>query len=472
MGNQGQLITEDLPFARSLAAALGSGGYSVLLDGAPLDFIESLYHRYRHLASKPVYVLFSGGLDTSFLAHFLHIVIRAHVTAISVDVGGILHARSGTADRARVRADQLGVPYKRLDGRAFLLDPYLSCIRAEGQLFRGHHPASSLSRIAIVQSVLRFASTNPPVAVFHGSNGFQNNAFRFFNSFKHYGNASRYSFAIEAPHLDALFSRETAEYYLSAFGIPISRRDEGVYSQDDNIFGLEAEDATIALSSNAFNVEDTLLDCHPRIDSATRSLSIEFEDGAPAALETDERGWRTLGPLEILEELNSIGLQYRIGIHDYYEGRPIGIHAREIHISPGMTLLIRAHHLLKTVSLRPDLNRELERLSQLWSESVMASNLWTHPLRQEADEIFREYNKHINGTVSFRLGYQFIDLPRVHLKRNIGAGKGVSADQIASLYDHVHFGKEFAHRSNEGDAIRRVSAALDEIIRATYDYFA
>lgn len=438
--------------------------------------LSSLYDKYKPLRGRPVYVLFSGGLDTSFVVHFLQTFVEADVTAISVDVGSILPEESASAIYARTRAEQIQVPFRRLDGRPFLLEPFLSCLRAEGQLSHGHHPASSLSRVAIVQSALAFAKMDPPRAIFHGSNGVQNNAFRFFNLFEHCGTACNTHIDIEAPHLDTNYNRELAESYLAAMGL--SDRNEAPktnsYSIDDNVFGMEVEDGPLGIPSNVFDVE-SILAKQASINCATepRTLWIEFSEGIPIRIEFGGQAIRSLDPLGILKELNAIGLSYRVGIHDYYEGRPIGIQAREIHVAPGMTLLIKAHHILRTAVFRPDVNRELDRLSQLWSQLVILANLWPHDLRREADALFLKHNKRINGRVGFRLGHQFVDLPRLQLPDGaVPTATPASAEDVASLHDYINVSRRAASQTTDVKEIRATSSRIDELMLMNYDFLS
>jgi len=463
--DQESLVAGELDSTRGNGAIIDMAHYQ--------DVLAALASRYRNLQGKSLHLLFSGGLDTSFLAHFLTSVVGAKVTALRVDVGSAI----GRGDDGEIerRAAVLHVPLVRLDGRQYLEELLRSCISAEGQLFRGHHPASSLSRVAISRAVSDYSREHRPDAIMHGSNGYQNNAFRFFNGFARYGANEDHTISLLAPNLHAGFERGIAEHYLQTNGIePLRRHGPGTYSEDDNLFGLEMEDAGLAEPSHAFSVEEALLRHNvPHCGDIQQSVSIQFRDGLPVAFGSSKSDLHPVGALEILEELNRIGLQHRVGIYDYYEGRPTGAQAREVHIAPGMTILIRARHLLRTALSDAVLNRELERLSSLWSEMVIVTNLWTHPLRESADVLLRRYGNGLDGTVTLRLGRQFIDTPEVFVNRKSAQShsRRVTMEQVSSLYDRVHGVTPVRPTRSDFEDIREMATAIDDVIRATYEHF-
>lgn len=162
-------------------AAVAQPGNDIKLTYDDIAQLLPLYKKYKHLEGEKVIVMFSGGLDTSFTSHFLQHIIGAEVTTVTVDVGSV----TAPANMKEVAARSIELKVSQhltIDKREKLAELGFEAIQAEAKLGQeGHHPASSLSRVAICDGIVETAKKYGITAVFHGSNGSQNNPYRFHN---------------------------------------------------------------------------------------------------------------------------------------------------------------------------------------------------------------------------------------------------------------------------------------------------
>lgn len=365
-----------------------------------------LFDKYKHLEGQKALVLFSGGLDTSFITHFLTHIIGAKVTTLSADVGSVTSPvnREEVAERSR----EVGATeHVNVDCRDALAELGMAAMRAEAQLGNGygHPPASSLSRVVMCEAAVKTAKEKNIVALFHGSNGSQNNPYRFHSALKYYQQKEDYEIEECTPNLGATtVSRDREQTYLEAAGITIKAQSfEENVSHDRNLLGDEWEEARIANPDNIYDMRSETLGNIP-VPAEPQRLGIRFEKGTPVALKMPENeDFVPMTPRQIIETLNAAGLPYHIGMYDYSEGRPIGVRAREVHISPAMSILIKAHNWLKAYQFDDYTNAKLNALSQHWARWVMEKNLYVHPERRVMDSIFESFNADLNGEVTLTL---------------------------------------------------------------------
>jgi argininosuccinate synthase len=419
---------------------------------APTDELEKallpVFKEYRHLQDKNVAVLFSGGLDTSYIVHFLANVIGAKVTTIAANVGSTEPREISWDEQQqeiRKRALELGaIRHETPDCRKPLANLAMVAVKAEAALGGGfgHPPASSLSRTVISEAVIDYAVTHECNAIFHGSNGSQNNPYRFHYGLRHYAEkkgfallppgekAWRKNQLVEAtPNLDCPLTRDQEELYLKKFGVPIFKDPTaGNISTDENLCGNEREEAGISNPEQRYKV-------FKGEAKAEEDISVRFKHGVPVALKCGEEEWKNLPPLQMMEELNRIGYAHHIGEYDYAEARPNGLKVREIHVSPALTILNSAHSRLRSHIVAPEKDYIMRLLSQDWSTLVMECNLWTDPLREKLDKAFTQLNEPLTGEVSVALSQGRISAPSI--KAN-GIRKEGTTPPVNSLEVGLH----------------------------------
>lgn len=304
-------------------------------------------------------------------------------------------------------ADSLGASsHAEVDCRGYLSQLALNAINAEATLGTfGHHPASSLSRIAICEGAVRYAKEHDVAALVHGSNGSQNNSYRFMSALKHFGDLYGHDVEELSPNLGSTtVARDMEALHLTAMGMSLkSKSFERNISHDRNLLGDEWEEDFLANPANPYDVRSTAL-TDLEAPTAAKKISIRFRNGYPVAIKTDESGeFCSKDMVEILEDLNEIGLKYRVGIHDYPEHRPIGINAREVHISPAMDMIIRSREWLRSYVLDRKTNIAYDHLSKVWTDLILQQNHYLTQEREKIDSLLKTASHDITGDVSMVL---------------------------------------------------------------------
>lgn len=398
------------------------------------------FERYRQFEGEAVYVMFSGGIDTSFITHFLQHVIGAKVTTVTANLGSV--TEPANMQEVVERSNELGADaHEVIDLREKLAESGLDAIHASAKLGpEGHYPASSLSRAVICDGVVKLAKRNQIRAVFHGSNGSQNNPYRFEKGLTHYGVFHNYADLKECtPNLDnqqqSEAFRKIQKRYLIAAGIRTKSAEfETTVSHDRNLLGDEWEEAEIADPARKYDLREKIRSKYGGVfigvdrqalkenGSAEFSLmpenmaklaqlddplpiGIRFEKGRPVALRVGSGEWRNQTPLELFETLNQLGLERQIGIVRAPESRPSGINASEIHIAPAMHILHKAHnHLREYLGNRHEgVVTNLNQLSLEWSHWVMEQNSITEPFVQRMTTLFKKFDESLNAEVFLEL---------------------------------------------------------------------
>ncbi len=371
-----------------------------------LKAVFPFYQQHKDLKGKKVMVLFSGGLDTSFMTHILQNIIGAEIITFSANVGSVT-APVNMQEIAERSREVGATSHIEVDCREYLAELAFNAINAEATLGIsgvGHHPASSLSRVAICKGAIKYAKENQVDALLHGSNGSQNNPYRFMSALNYF--KELYGVDVEelSPNIGGTtVDREFEALYLRTMEIGLkSQAFEKDVSHDRNLCGDEWEEDFLANPKNTFDVREAALKSIP-IPPSNLRIGIKFKEGLPVALKIGDEEFTEKTPLEMLEELNAIGLQYRIGIYDYAESRPVGINAREVHISPAMDILIRTHNWLRAYQLDRSTNIIYDQLSRHQSDIIMQQNFHQSPEREHIDEALKKAAKNINGEVELTL---------------------------------------------------------------------
>lgn len=368
--------------------------------------ISRLREAYAHFRGKNVMVLFSGGLDTSFITHLLTHEIGAYVTTFSGVVGSVTKPKSMHEVIAR-SAEVGAIAHTEVDCQDALAALGVYAVQAEAQLGNGygHHPASSLSRVVIAQAAIRYARDHKIQGIFHGSNGSQNNPYRFHSAFETFQISEGYEVEECTPNLiDKGVPRDLQVLYLEENGIPLETVGfEKTVSHDRNLLGDEWEESDISNPEKIFDIRFSKALEDSALPDQSLRLGLRFKNGWVTELQIMGEAFKEMKSRDVFLTLNKLGLSYRLGIFDYPEGRPIGVRAREVHIAPAMHILIKARNWLKSYLLDDYTLAKLHNLSQHWSRLVMEKNLYCHPAREEIDRVFELFGRDINGDVFLTL---------------------------------------------------------------------
>lgn len=339
---------------------------------------------------KRILLLFSGGLDTSFLVKFFSLELKCEVITVSFNLSG------SKSNGLRKKALSLGAKeHIEMEATEEFLNEYcLFALKANARHNGAHPLSSSLSRPLMAKLAVKLACQLNCDAVMHGSSGWQNNPARFNNAFR----ALSKKVEVLTPILDLNIKREDEFEYLKFKGVVIEKKEDDLYSSDENIWSREIEDGN--LENHTFEVSNEVYKFTNSIEDSPNFpefVEIEFKHGTPVSLNGEK-----LPFIEIVKKLNQTGGLHGVGRFDFFEDRVSGVKMREIHESPAAHILILAHKDLENTLLPKRLLSVKNYVDQIWSETV-CFGFWYHPLKKALDAFIEKSNEKINGGVRVKL---------------------------------------------------------------------
>jgi argininosuccinate synthase len=340
-----------------------------------------------------VLLLYSGGLDTSVMLHWIQARYDAEVVTLTVNVG----QPGEDWDLVVGKARQLGaVDAIVADARAeFARDYVLPAIRANA-LYGGGYPLfTALSRPLIAKLAVEQARATGCDTIAHGCTGKGNDQVRI-----------EATVATLAPDLKVIapvrewqMGREEELAYARENGIPLKSGTEvSPYSIDDNLWGRSSEGREIEdLESPP---EDDVFQLVTRPEEAPDEavqLRVGFEAGCPVSLDGDR-----LELVELLERAGELGRRHGIGIVDHIEDRIVGLKVRDLYEVPAAAIILAAHSDLEKLVSTIHQNNFKRTLEDRWAYLCYAG-LWHEPLRSDLDAYMDSANRYVTGEVTVKL---------------------------------------------------------------------
>src|SRR5574341_1304415 len=279
-----------------------------------------------------VVLAYSGGLDTSVIIPWLKEHYGSKVIAVIVDVG---QPEDFPAVRQKALASGADAA-EIVDAKdEFVRDYCFPALRAnaiyEGQYLLG----TALARPVIAKAQVEVALAEGADALAHGCTGKGNDQVRFELTYK----ALAPHLKIIAPWREwSINSREDAIAYARTHKIPIEQSTANIYSRDRNIWHLSHEGGLLEDPAHAPDEAMWQWIVSPEKASAQPAdVEIGFEAGTPVSV-----NGKKLGPVALLDELNSLAAAHGVGRIDLVENRLVGIKSRGAYETPGGTLLVAA----------------------------------------------------------------------------------------------------------------------------------
>jgi argininosuccinate synthase len=340
---------------------------------------------------RTIVLAYSGGLDTSVAVAWLQETLGVEVVTLTVDVGGG-SLREGVERRAiSAGATRAYV----LDARERFLTAYCFPALQANALYQGVYPlATALARPLIAQLLVEVAQREGADAVAHGCTGKGNDQVRFDVAV----HALDPSLEVVAPMRVGMgLSRDQEIEYAHARNIEIPITKSSPYSIDTNIWGRSIEtgaleDPWVAPPADVFQwTVDP--DQAPNVPA---EVAIRFEGGAPVGLDGV-----AMGPIELVDQLNSLAGAHGIGRVDHVEDRLIGIKSREVYEAPAALALHAAHRALESLTL----SKEQLRFNRLVSDEIAQATydgLWFTALHRDLRDYVASSQRVVSGEVRLR----------------------------------------------------------------------
>ncbi len=341
-----------------------------------------------------VLLLYSGGLDTSVMLHWIQARYGAEIVTLTVDLG----QPGEDWDVIVGKALELGaLDAIRADAREeFAHDHVLPAIRANA-LYGGGYPLfTALARPLIAKLAIEQARASGCDTIAHGCTGKGNDQVRIDGTIATLDPELK----VLAPVREWTMGREEEIAYAREHRIPIKGANEAAapYSIDDNLWGRSSEGRTIEDLGAA--TPDDVLGLVARPEDAPDEpelIRVGFESGCPVTLDGER-----LGLVELVERAGEVGARHGVGIVDHVEDRIVGLKVRDIYEVPAAAILIPAHRDLEQLVSTIHQNNFKRMLEDRWAYLCYAG-LWHEPLRLDLDAYMRSANEHVTGELTMKL---------------------------------------------------------------------
>ncbi len=341
-----------------------------------------------------VLLLYSGGLDTSVMLHWIQERYGAEIVTLTVDLGQPGEDWDVVVGKARDLGASDAI---RADAREeFARDYVLPAIKANA-LYGGGYPLfTALARPLIAKLAVEHARAAGCDTIAHGCTGKGNDQVRIDGTI-----------ATLAPELKVLapvrewkMGREEEIAYAREHGIPIKGANEAAapYSIDDNLWGRSSEGRAIEDLDEP--TPDDVFQLVTRPEQAPdepQLVRIGFEAGRPVSVDGER-----LGLVELIDRVADIGARHGAGIVDHIEDRIVGLKVRDIYEVPAAAVILAAHRELEKLVSTIHQNNFKRTLEEKWAYLCYAG-LWLEPLREDLDAYMDSANAHVTGEVTVKL---------------------------------------------------------------------
>ncbi|MFU0825318.1 argininosuccinate synthase [Clostridium sp.] len=339
-----------------------------------------------------VVLAYSGGLDTSIIAHWLKNNYDLEVIACCVNVG-----QDEDFEEIKKKAIKSGASKIYIEDATeeFITDYLFKGIKANAVYEGKYLLGTSFARPLIAKKLVQIAHAEGAKYICHGCTGKGNDQVRF-----EVGIASiDPTIKIIAPwRIWDIKSREDAIDYANANGIEVPVTKEKIYSRDRNIWHTSHEGGDLENLKNEHKSEMYLMTVPPeKAKDEPTYVEIYFESGIPKKIDGEE-----LNPIDMMNKLNKLGGENGIGVVDLLENRLVGMKSRGVYETPGGTILYAAHKELEYLTIEKETFHFKEIVSQKYGELVY-NGLWFSTLREGLDAFLDKTQEKVTGSVKLKL---------------------------------------------------------------------
>ena len=340
-----------------------------------------------------VLLLYSGGLDTSVMLHWIQARYGAEIVTLTVDLGQPGEDWEVVVGKAR---DLGAIDAIRADAREEFAAGYvIPAIRANA-LYGGGYPLfTALARPLIAKLAVEHARATGCDTIAHGCTGKGNDQVRIDGTIA----ALAPEIKVLAPVREWAMGREEEIAYANEHRIPIKGSNERPpYSIDDNLWGRSSEGREIETLDKPPEDEVFQLVTHPKhAPDESQRLTVGFAAGVPVSLDGE-----ALDPVELIERAAEIGCRHGVGIVDHIEDRIVGLKVRDLYEVPAAAILLTAHQDLEKLVSTIHQNEHKHVLDRKWAYLAYAG-LWLDPLRHDLDAYMLSANKRVTGEITLEL---------------------------------------------------------------------
>ena len=344
------------------------------------------------MKNKKVVLAYSGGLDTSVILKWLEVEQGYDVIAVCIDVGQ-------KEDFAEVKKKALMTGASKvyvLDVQKAFVEEYLYKGIKAGAIYENDYLlGTAYARPLIAKKLVEVAEIEGAEAIAHGATGKGNDQVRFEAGIK-----------ALAPHLKiiapwrtwTLKSREDCIEYALKHHIPVNVTKKSIYSRDENLWYISHEGGELENPETPHSHGVYMWVTPPELaPEVPEDITITFEAGVPTAVNS-----KTLEPVEIIEELNTLGSKHGIGIIDIVENRLVGMKSRGVYETPGGTIIYEAHKALEKLVLDRATLGYKNMVSLKYAELIY-DGMWFSELMGALTSFIDTTQEKVSGEVKMKL---------------------------------------------------------------------
>jgi len=341
---------------------------------------------------KRAVLAYSGGLDTSIIIPWLRENYRCEVIAMVGDVG------QGD-DYQAVRRKALASGASKVlveDLREEFITGYVWKAVQAGAIYEGKYLlGTGLARPVLAKRQVEVALETGADAVAHGCTGKGNDQVRFEMAYK----ALAPQLKVIAPWREwSIKSREDALAYARRHKVPVPVTKKDLYSRDQNIWHLSHEGGVLETKLGEPPEDAWKLTRNPgRAPNRETAVTIGFAAGVPVSVDG-----KRLGPVRLLETLNTLAGKNGVGRTDLVENRLVGIKSHGAYETPAGSLVMAAHQELEALCLDRETLHFKQHIALRYAELVY-NGQWFTPLREALDSFVQTTQQNVTGAVTLGL---------------------------------------------------------------------
>jgi argininosuccinate synthase len=347
-------------------------------------------------SSKKIVLAYSGGLDTTVIAHFL-IQKGFEVIGFLADLGQGVE----NLDEIREKAKKTGLTkfIARDLQKEFLMDFVLPTLWAAAKYENYYLLGTSVARPLIAKAQVEIAKKEKAEFLSHGSTGKGNDQVRF--ELTYHALAPKLQKWIpwrEPSFYKILGGRKEMLDYAKKFDLPVKATKSKPWSSDENLLHISYE-AGILENPNRTPPEEMfeLTTSPQKAPNKTTKIELDFREGIPIKL-----NGKKMSALEIFKKLNLLGGANGIGRVDLVENRFIGMKSRGVYETPGGTVLFDALRAVESLTIPKDELHARDRISAEYAELVY-NGFWYSRRRKILATQVEKLRKKVTGKVTLGL---------------------------------------------------------------------
>jgi argininosuccinate synthase len=340
-----------------------------------------------------VLLLYSGGLDTSVMLHWIQESYEAEIVTLTINLGQPGEDYTEVTDKAKAMGALETIV---IDAREEFAEDYvLRAIKANA-LYGGGYPLfTSLARPLIAKLGVEEAARTGCDTLAHGCTGKGNDQVRLEATVA----TLDPNLKMIAPVRSWQIGRDEELAYCRTHGIPLKGGTSAPpYSIDDNLWGRSSEGGGIESLDTPPPDDVFQLVTRPELaPDEPEYVKVGFEAGKPVSFNGER-----LEMVELLEAAAEAGCRHGCGIVDHIEDRIVGLKVRDIYEVPAAAIVLTAHQDLEKVVSTIHQNNFKNTLDRHWAYLAYAG-LWHEPLREDLDAYMDSANEFVTGEVTMKL---------------------------------------------------------------------